>query len=149
MRIGVRERHHLRTRQLAAPMAIDGSGIVSLVLLYHCNCSTVVRVRTSMDPAAPGLSSTFPLPPMSYIELFSDDNIHQNPAILQPPPPIEVNLFMKNECVFDHCRCGNRARTNYSVKSSPESIIPNRSFGRWNRLAFSAFTNVRMITRAN
>ncbi|CAF2658604.1 unnamed protein product [Rotaria sp. Silwood2] len=41
-----------------------------------------------MDPP-PLLSSAFPLPPMSYIELFSDDNIRQNNKILQPPPPIE------------------------------------------------------------
>ncbi|CAF1305123.1 unnamed protein product [Rotaria sordida] len=37
----------------------------------------------------PLLSSAFPLPPMGYIELFSDDNIRQNNKILQPPPPIE------------------------------------------------------------
>ncbi|CAF3086217.1 unnamed protein product [Rotaria sp. Silwood2] len=35
----------------------------------------------------PLLSSAFPLPPMGYIELFSDDNIRQNNKILQPPPP--------------------------------------------------------------
>jgi hypothetical protein len=42
-----------------------------------------------MDPP-PVLSSAFPLPPMGYIELFSEDNIRQNNKILQPPPPIEV-----------------------------------------------------------
>ncbi len=42
-----------------------------------------------MDPP-PVLSSAFPLPPMGYIDLFSDDNIRQNNKILQPPPPIEV-----------------------------------------------------------
>ena len=45
-----------------------------------------------MDPP-PVLSSAFPLPPMSYIELFSEDNIRQNNKILQPPPPIEVKQF--------------------------------------------------------
>ena len=42
-----------------------------------------------MEPT-PVLSSAFPLPPMGYIDLFSDDNIRQNPQILRPPPPIEV-----------------------------------------------------------
>ncbi len=46
-----------------------------------------------MDPP-PVLSSAFPLPPMGYIELFSDDNIRQNNKILQPPPPIEVKHFL-------------------------------------------------------
>jgi hypothetical protein len=45
-----------------------------------------------MDPP-PVLSSAFPLPPMGYIDLFSDDNIRQNNKILQPPPPIEVNII--------------------------------------------------------
>lgn len=44
-----------------------------------------------MDPP-PILSSAFPLPPMGYIELFSDDNIRQNNKILQPPPPIQVRI---------------------------------------------------------
>jgi hypothetical protein len=44
-----------------------------------------------MDPS-PVLSSAFPLPPMGYIDLFSDDNIRQNNKILQPPPPIEVGF---------------------------------------------------------
>lgn len=48
-----------------------------------------------MDPP-PILSSAFPLPPMGYIELFSDDNIRQNERILQPPLPIEVSLFSAN-----------------------------------------------------
>ncbi len=38
------------------------------------------------------MSSAFPLPPMGYIELFSDDNIRQNSKILQPPPPIVVKI---------------------------------------------------------
>ena len=46
-----------------------------------------------MDPP-PVLSSAFPLPPMGYIDLFSEDNIRQNNKILQPPPPIEVNHFL-------------------------------------------------------
>jgi hypothetical protein len=48
-----------------------------------------------MDPP-PVLSSAFPLPPMGYIELFSDDNIRQNNKILQPPPPIEVKILFFN-----------------------------------------------------
>jgi hypothetical protein len=47
--------------------------------------------RLYMDPS-PVLSSAFPLPPMGYIDLFSDDNIRQNNKILQPPPPIEVEF---------------------------------------------------------
>jgi hypothetical protein len=48
-----------------------------------------------MDPP-PVLSSAFPLPPMGYIDLFSDDNIRQNNKILQPPPPIEVKTSCSN-----------------------------------------------------
>ncbi len=48
-----------------------------------------------MDPP-PVLSSAFPLPPMGYIELFSDDNVRQNSKILQPPPPIEVKYFLRH-----------------------------------------------------
>ena len=53
--------------------------------------------------SAPALSSAFPLPPMGYIELFSDDNIRQNNRILQPPPPIEVrsiSFLSFNETLF-------------------------------------------------
>lgn len=56
-----------------------------------------------MDPP-PLLSSAFPLPPMAYIELFSDDNIRQNNKILTPPPPIEVKIFLINNDLFNfHC----------------------------------------------
>lgn len=54
-----------------------------------------------MDPP-PVLSSAFPLPPMGYIDLFSDDNIRQNNKILQPPPPIEVitnSFFFLNKSI--------------------------------------------------
>ena len=43
----------------------------------------------------PLLSSAFPLPPMGYIDLFTDDNIRQNSQILQPPPPIEVDETLR------------------------------------------------------
>ena len=65
-----------------------------------------IRSARVMD-GPPLLSSAFPLPPMSYIDLFTDDNIRQNSQILQPPPPIEVkeNFFPVAGCL--HCSLGS------------------------------------------
>jgi hypothetical protein len=77
-----------------------------------------------MDPP-PVLSSAFPLPPMGYIELFSDDNIRQNNKILQPPPPIEVKSLFSNLSIY---RNSFRVLMNYSVFQSMVLIIPNQLF---------------------
>ena len=80
-----------------------------------------------MDPP-PILSSAFPLPPMGYIELFSDDNIRQNERILQPPPPIEVSFsFQNSTCNFYMLF---RALMNCSVRMLVESIIQSRLYVR-------------------
>ena len=38
--------------------------------------------------------SAFPLPPMQYVNNYTDDNIKRGRAPLPPPPPVQVTTFV-------------------------------------------------------
>ncbi|CAF2045118.1 unnamed protein product [Rotaria magnacalcarata] len=93
-----------------------------------------------MDPP-PLLSSAFPLPPMGYIELFSDDSIRQNNKILQPPPPIEgpYELFGLYVNGIDHTEPIIRSLATQQIQRV--YMRPDDYKGELKKLCFAILTN--------
>ena len=59
---------------------------------HECNLTTTFTLQMAAAPPGPegqGQVSSLPLPPMHYVNLYTDENIKRGRAP-KPPPPIKV-----------------------------------------------------------
>ncbi|CAF4219846.1 unnamed protein product [Rotaria socialis] len=122
------------------PFEKDALTVKQFDLSMNCVHGNCRNDTLFMDPP-PLLSSAFPLPPMGYIELFSDDSIRQNSKILQPPPPIEgpYELFGLYVNGIDHTEPIIRSLATQQIQRV--YMRPDDYKGELKKLCFAILTN--------